>query len=250
MHIKLNDIKSENNNHELTLSDSISEIIERKIDEITVTNEFSELSIPSIDLVFFFDKSGSVAGTEESMSKYTEKLLNKYKSEKMSVFVSLILFNSDEESLYFRTPIRETKKINYQADGGTNFYDTVFTGINKILDSQIDTNSASSKTIVTIMTDGEDNSSTKYRSKDLKKLIEYTKTLGWEYVYLTENKKTIEKIGIDSNHIGLYKNQTYINECFNSIEKAIDGFIESGKISSKWNDNLPGKVLKIGKIGD
>jgi hypothetical protein len=97
-----------------------------------------------------------------------------------------------------------------------------------------------------ILTDGEDNESSKYTEDKLKSIIEYTKSLGWEYILLSRYSFISADYGIE--HIGVFDDYNKINKCFNSIDKAIASYIDKGKIDDNWNEELvDNKRLSITK---
>ena len=54
-----------------------------------------------------------------------------------------------------------------------------------------------------IITDGMENSSTKYSGRDVKQMIDEKKKIGWEFLFLGANidtEETAQKIGVDASH--------------------------------------------------
>jgi hypothetical protein len=252
MHIKLNELKKEDiHSSELSITSQIDELIDQKTKELINSNKYNLPSIPYIELVFFFDKSGSVEGTELTMVNYLQKLINKYKNINSNILFTFVVFSDSDEVLYYRCPLENVSKLNYNANGGTSLYDSLFKNISTLIQNQIDTNDRPSKTIVTIMTDGEDTTSKMFIEKDVQNIISYTKSLGWEYILLAKNKfYAIDSLGIDSSHIGIYNRSNSICKCFVSIENAIDSYISLGIIKNNWKESLDNKVLKLTKKDD
>ncbi len=200
------------------------------------------------EFVFFIDRSGSMFGTEYFMEKYFSDMINKYKNTNEDILVTVVLFESEDHVLFYRKPIQKINSLNYVADGGTKLYDTVVSNISNILNDQFKNNSLAYKTLVTILTDGDDTSSKRYKESDLKGIIEYTKKLGWEYILLCECNLNMN-IGIDK--IGIYDDKNRLGSCFESINKAIESFIETDRVSEDWNESLTsGKKLLLTKKGE
>jgi hypothetical protein len=185
------------------------------------------------------------------MVNYLQKLINKYKNINSNILFTFVVFSDSDEVLYYRCPLENVTKLNYIANGGTYLYDSLFKNISTLIQNQIDINDRPSKTIVTIMTDGEDTTSKKFNEQDVKNVISYTKSLGWEYILLAKNKfYAIDSLGIDSSHIAIYNHSNSIHKCFASIEKAIDNYISLGVVKNDWKDSLNNRVLKLTKKDD
>jgi uncharacterized protein YegL len=252
MHIKLSELKKDvSHASELSTTSQIDELIVQKTNELINSQKYNLQSVPYLELVFFFDKSGSVEGTELTMVNYLKKIIDKYKNTNSNILFTFVVFSNNDEVLYYRCPLENVTKLNYIANGGTSLYDSLFKNISTLIQNQIDINDRPSKTIVTIMTDGEDTTSKKFNEQDVKNVISYTKSLGWEYILLAKNKfYAIDSLGIDSSHIAIYNHSNSIHKCFASIEKAIDNYISLGVVKNDWKDSLNNRVLKLTKKDD
>lgn len=209
------------------------------------------LAIPYIELVFFFDKSGSVSGTETTMCNYLRKLINKYKQSDLNILFTFVTFSDTDDVLYYRCPLNQVGKLYYVADNWTSLYDSLFKNISNLVSHQIDVNGIASKTIVTIMTDGMDNRSRLHSEHDVEKIVKYTKSLGWEYIFLLKDDLKCDSfMGIDIDHIGIYDGFQSIEKCFSAMDEAIKGFISSGTIDRNWKNALDSNVLRLTKKGD
>lgn len=252
MHIKLEDINTKKSNStEISVLSNFDEMVERKSAELLASYQDNLLALSSVELVFFFDKSGSVSGTEATMCEYLRKIIDKYQQSNQNILFTFIVFSETDEILYYRCPLNQITKLSYIAIGGTSLYDSLFKNISGLIGNQMDVNGIASKTIVTIMTDGVDTTSEIHSEDDVKKLVQYTKSLGWEYIFLSkENLEVDSFIGIDRDHIGIYNNYQSIEKCFDSINKAIDDFVSSGIVDKDWKSPLNPNVLKLTKKED
>ena len=246
MQFKLNDIKKETlpaiqeDKNEITVDSASYELFKKEYNN-SLLNTHKEF-------VFFIDRSSSMMGTEIYMEKYFLNMINKYKKKNEGIHVTVVLFESEDNVLFYRKPIEEIDNLKYMADGCTKFYDTLVSNITNILDDQFKSSSLAFKTLVRILTDGKDNKSVNSTEIDLKRLIEYTKKLGWEYVLLSEYDLNMN-IGI--NNVGIFNNKDRLVDCFKSVEKAIDSFIETDKVSDDWNESLSSnKRLLLTKKGE
>lgn len=252
MHIKLEDINTKTNSStEISFLSNFDEMVERKSTELLASYKNNLLALSTTELVFIFDKSGSVAGTEATMCEYIRKIINKYQQSNQNILFTFIVFSGTDEILYYRCPLDQVATLYYVAMGGTSLYDSLFKNISRLIDNQINENGVASKTIVTIMTDGLDNQSKIHSEQDVKKIVQYTKSLGWEYIFLSKQNLEVDSfIGIDQDHIGIYNNFQSIEKCFDSINKAIDSFVSSGIVDKDWKSPLNPNVLKLTKKED
>ena len=245
MHFKLNDIKKvtlpavQGEKNDITLDGASYELFKKEYNSF-----FRETHK---EFVFFIDRSGSMSGTEGFMEKYFVNMMNKYKKLDEEIFITVILFDFNDSVLYYRRPINEINDLLYIAGGGTKLYDTIIPNINKILDDHFKDNVFSYKTLVTILIDGEDTESKEYTRNDLNNLIQSTKKLGWEYILLSQCELD-NNIGIDK--VGIFKDKNRLNDCFESIDKAIDSFMKNDSVCDNWNESLSEKRLLLTKKGD
>ena len=121
--------------------------------------------------------------------------------------MTTIVFNDRHKIIHDRTDISKiaplTKK-DYIPNGSTALLDTVGFAIEHIssIHKYAREEDRPELTIVTITTDGMENSSRKYCYGDIKKLIESKKELGWEFVFTAANidvEQEATKMGIDTN---------------------------------------------------
>lgn len=247
MRIKMNElVKEKNELINANISSKYNELVEQKKKEIYLLNSNTNLIVPAIELIFFFDKSGSVSGTEKQMSDHLKNIIEKYKNSKQNILITLILFSDEDTILYYRCPIANIKNIYYSTEGGTSLFDSLTKNIRNIIEDQINHNDVASKTIVTIMTDGEDTTSHIHKESDVEKLVNYTKKQGWEYIYLTPFQYDKPYLGIDLNHIGSYNKKDSLAKMFKAIEKAVDEYIETNSISENWKKPLSSdKILRL-----
>lgn len=252
MHIKLEDISTKKSGStEISMLSNFNEVVERKSHELMISHKDNLLAIPYIEFAFFFDKSGSVSGTETTMCDYLRKLINKYKQSELNILFTFVTFSDTDEVLYYRCPLNQVDKLYYVADNWTSLYDSLFKNISTLVSHQIDANGIASKTIVTIMTDGMDNRSRLHSEHDVQKVVQYTKSLGWEYIFLSKDDLKCDSfIGIDLDHIGIYNDFQSIEKCFCAIDKAIESYISSGIVDKNWKHSLNSNVLRLTKKGD
>ncbi len=115
------------------------------------------------------------------------------KFEEQDHRISLVVFNSDETTtVYDRISAEEVKELNdntYIPNCGTPLYDAIGNATAHLRKSvKID-----DKVLVTIITDGEENSSREYNGKAIKAIIDELKGKGWVFTYIGANQD-VEKV--------------------------------------------------------
>lgn len=158
------------------------------------------------ELVFILDRSGSMSGLEaDTIGGFNSMIKKQQKETEGKAFVSTILFNHEQKVLHDRIPLDEVKPLtddDYEAEGMTALLDAVGDAIKHIknIHKYARAEDRPEKTLIVITTDGMENSSERFSYKEIKKLIEQQKELGWEFIFLGANIDAAEiadSIGID-----------------------------------------------------
>ena len=102
--------------------------------------------------------------------------------------VTLLTFDSDHTTWHYdNIPASRTRNVNWNAynpNGGTPLYDAIGQGISKV-NAQI---KDGDHVLVTIITDGEENSSKEWTLKMVRTMIEKLKKQGWTFTLIgTDN---------------------------------------------------------------
>ena len=110
------------------------------------------------------------------------------KFEEQDHRVSLVVFNSNEiNTIYDRISAGEVKELdddNYIPDSCTPLYDAIGNATAYLRKNvKID-----DKVLVTIITDGEENSSSEYNGQAIKAVIDELKGKGWVFAYIGANQ--------------------------------------------------------------
>ncbi|MEG0900247.1 MAG: hypothetical protein RSF40_11130 [Oscillospiraceae bacterium] len=138
-------------------------------------------------------KKQAINGYNETVQ--TIKAAQKKHHETQKHFVTLVVFDSSEiKAVYDRVPCEKTEELNdktYQPNACTPLYDAMGMALNKFRYS-LDEN-ADNKVLVTVITDGEENSSQEYSGEMIKKLVDELKAKGWVFAYIGANQD-VEKV--------------------------------------------------------
>ncbi len=151
--------------------------------------------------------------------------------------ISLVSFNGLGQKVHhFKDKAENLNQIDdksYQPASFTPLFDALgfsFKKLKHTLHGQTDYN-----VLVTILTDGEENSSRKYSGNDIKTQIEELKENRWTFTYIGTDhdiEKVAHSLSIDNTFV-FEKNETDINAMFSFERKARTNF--SRKIELKSN---------------
>lgn len=143
------------------------------------------------EIVLIVDKSGSMASlTDETIDGYNGFIKEQQKLPG-TANVRLVLFNHIVSTIYKSKPLSDLPLLNkqtYVAEGYTALFDAIGMTITKVRKHQ-HKHGKPDKTILIIMTDGEENMSQEYRHKDeIAKLVtKCQEKWGWDVFFLGAN---------------------------------------------------------------
>ena len=135
-----------------------------------------------------FIKRQALSGLNETLQTI-RSAQQKYPEQKQ--YVTILPFDTDNMRLLRdKVSIDEVRDLSpkeYNPCGGTPLYDAIGFGINSLLQ----TVSPDDSVLVTIITDGEENSSVEYNVKSISTLIESLKKQGWLFTYIGANQDAV-----------------------------------------------------------
>lgn len=205
------------------------------------------------ELVFVLDKSGSMAGLEKDTIGGYNSILEKQRVGEGTVTITTVLFDNGIELLHDRLPVESVELLSaedYVVGGMTALFDAVGFAIHKIdkVQKSVKPSMQADKVLFVITTDGMENSSHKFNTKEIKLLISARKELGWEFLFLGANIDVVEvatSIGISAEHaveyigdeMGTQQNFEVLNETVSSVRRGHE-------IHEDWKGKIENDVRK------
>lgn len=147
--------------------------------------------------LIILDESGSMESIKRAaingMNETVQSIRDAQKKhEDQEHIVSLVSFNSSEiKGIYDCVPVAEVEELTdkeYVPDCCTPLYDAMGLSLNHLRAKVNDED----KVLVTIITDGEENSSTEYNSAAIKALVDSLKEKGWVFAYIGANQDVLK----------------------------------------------------------
>ncbi len=199
------------------------------------------------EIVFILDRSGSMGGLEGDTIGGFNAMIEKQKKEKGGAIVSTVLFDNLSEVLHDRVPLEKIEPMTerqYWVRGCTALIDAIGGAIRHIsrVHKYIREEDVPEHTIFIITTDGMENASREFSSKEVKRMIEDKKELGWEFLFLGANIDAVETakhFGIDESRAVTYRSDkkgTRMN--YAAMSSAISQLRCEAEIDASWKDEI------------
>lgn len=153
------------------------------------------------EIVFILDKSGSMHGIKNDAIGGFNAFLEEQKKADGDTKMTVILFDHNIDVLVDGEDINKVAELNdvtYKPIGGTALLDAIGMGIDSLNKriSEMSPDEQPSKFIFAIMTDGEENSSRQYGSKQIKNKIQnMTNQKEYQFIFLGANIDAVETAG-------------------------------------------------------
>lgn len=157
------------------------------------------------------DTSGSMGSVQQPTIDGYNEYINSLKEDGGKYKVSLTLFDSDMEGKLRLEKRHEAVNVDdvpelttetYRPQGGTPLIDAFCTTVNDITDRKDE------KYLFVVLTDGDENMSKEYKSKDMTKLKKKLEDKGnWSFIYIGANQDawlTAKQYGYSANNVSNY----------------------------------------------
>ena len=199
------------------------------------------------EIVFILDRSGSMGGLEGDTIGGFNAMIEKQKKEKGEAIVSTVLFDNLSEVLHDRVPLEKIEPMTerqYWVRGCTALIDAIGGAIRHIsrVHKYIREEDVPEHTIFIITTDGMENASREFSSKEVKRMIEDKKELGWEFLFLGANIDAVETakhFGIDESRAVTYRSDKKGSRMnYAAMSSAISQLRCEAEIDASWKDEI------------
>lgn len=196
------------------------------------------------EIVFILDRSGSMSGLESDTIGGFNSLIEKQKKEEGEALVSTILFSGASAVIHDRVPIQEVPPMtekDYIVGGCTALLDAIGGAIHHIgnIHKYARSEDVPQHTLFVITTDGMENASRLYDSREIKDMIQRQKKQhGWEFLFLGANidaVTTADRLGIAKSRAVTYRSDrlgTLLN--FSVLDGAVSSVRRSEELSEDW----------------
>lgn len=118
-------------------------------------------------------------------------------------FVTIVTFNDEVNTIHNIVPVDNVSDLtenDYRPNGCTALYDAIGTSLTELMKNV----SEADRVLVTIVTDGMENSSKEYDGHTIKSMIEQLKKKSWIFTYIGANhnvEEVAESISITNNMV-------------------------------------------------
>ncbi len=199
------------------------------------------------EIVFILDRSGSMSGLEKDTIGGFNAMIEKQKKQDGKAYVSTVLFDHESVVLHDRLPLEQIKPMtedDYTVRGCTALLDAIGGAVKHIgnIHKYARPEDVPEHTMFVITTDGLENASRKYNSRDIKRLIESKKEEGWEFLFIGANIDAIETAntyGIDSDRAVNYNADSQgTGVVFEAVSETVAKFRGGQKVAPCWSKKI------------
>ena len=209
------------------------------------------------ELVFILDRSGSMQGLEKDTIGGFNAMIEKQRNEAGECYVSTVIFDDESEVLHDRVKLADVPKMtdkDYTVRGCTALIDAIGGAIRHIenIHKYARPEDVPEHTMFVITTDGQENSSHIYTSKQVKKMIEHQKEKhGWEFLFIGANIDAVEtaaRYGIGRDRAVNYNADGAGTEIlYRSISSAVCKLRKNAPLGDEWSEEINADYVRRGK---
>ncbi|MDR1169323.1 MAG: VWA domain-containing protein [Prevotellaceae bacterium] len=189
--------------------------------------------------LIILDESGSMSCIkQQAINGFNETIqtirsaAKKYPEQQHAI--TLVTFNGDGiKTVYDRADAGKTKELNsdlYAPNSNTPLYDAMGKALTELKKNV----TADDKVLVTIITDGEENSSIEYRQPAIKALVDELKDKDWVFTYMGANQD-VEKVAMSISITNMINWDT-------TTEGTSAMFARKNKARERWYKAVADKV--------
>ena len=199
------------------------------------------------EIVFILDRSGSMSGLEKDTIGGFNAMIEKQKKQDGKAYVSTVLFDHESVVLHDRLPLEQIKPMtedDYTVRGCTALLDAIGGAVKHIgnIHKYARPEDVPEHTMFVITTDGLENASRKYNSRDIKRLIESKKEEGWEFLFIGANIDAIETAndyGISADRgVNYNADSQGTGVVFEAVSETVAKFRGGQKVAPCWSKKI------------
>lgn len=200
------------------------------------------------EMVFILDRSGSMSGLEGDTIGGFNAMIEKQKKQDGKAYVTTILFDNESEVIHDRVPLEDIKPLTeneYYVRGCTALIDALGGAIKHIstIHKYARATDVPDNTIFVITTDGQENASHSFSSKEVKKMIKkQTEKHGWDFLFLGANIDAIETAktyGIHEDHaVNYHADKRGTRKIFEGVSNAVSACRVAAPICAEWKADI------------
>ena len=199
------------------------------------------------EMIFILDRSGSMSGLEPDTIGGFNGMIDKQRKEEGKALVTTVLFDTRTEVLHDRLPLEQIPRMtdkDYFVGGCTALLDAVGDAVRQTetIHKYARAEDLPEHTLFIITTDGQENSSTKYNYREVRKMIEAAQEKGWEFLFLGANidaAAEAARIGISRERSANYHaDEEGTHTLFEAVSDTVSSVRRKGIIRADWSDKL------------
>ncbi|MEE0957692.1 MAG: hypothetical protein UH734_06365 [Ruminococcus sp.] len=200
------------------------------------------------ELVFILDRSGSMSGLEADTIGGFNSMISDQKKQDGMAYVTTVLFDHEIDKLHDRIPLKDVPKMtdrDYTVRGCTALLDAIGDTIKHIgnIHKYARPEDVPAHTMFVITTDGMENASKRYNSKEIKRMIErQKKRCGWEFVFIGANIDAVEtarSYGIsERNAVNYHADTIGTQAVYEAVNNAVGNIRCGAPMAPQWRENL------------
>ena len=199
------------------------------------------------EMIFILDRSGSMSGLEPDTIGGFNGMIDKQRKEEGEALVTTVLFDTRTEVLHDRLPLEQIPRMTdkeYYVGGGTALLDAVGDAVRQTetIHKYARAEDLPEHTLFIITTDGQENSSTKYNYREVRKMIEAAREKGWDFLFLGANidaAAEAARIGISRERSANYHADAEGTQTlFEAVSDTVSSFRRKGIIRADWSEKL------------
>lgn len=199
---------------------------------------------------FIIDESGSMYNAVNDVKGGFKKIIEEQKANTTGTCaVSLYTFDASVQSVYTLRDVNEiNSELDYRPEGSTALNDAVGIAIDQIGEklASMDESERPASNLIVIMTDGEENASTKYSISKVREMIKHqTDKYNWTFMYLgadITSSDIADSLGVKyraySTKKNLDANYTMLNSVISEARcaSASDAFLAMDYCVNEYSD--------------